>query len=215
MGEPVERIAEDREPVDGLGCLVEQTVGERPGIGRLGGEPPFAQLGHGGAEAGGGGDLLDPGPPVPFLGAAEQEGREAQTPPDQQGADPPRAAELVGGDRAEVGAQGGEVDGDVAGGGAGVDVGQRAPFPGAGHHLGGGLDGAHLVVGQLHRHQHRLGPDPGQDGGRVVAAQAVDAGQRRRPRPVRRLQHGGVLHGGRDDVDVTVQLAFLTAAGAR
>src|SRR5262249_39689841 len=88
-----------------------------PAAARRAGGGRARQLGEGGGEADGDGHILDPGPAVPLLGSAKQEGREAQAPADQQGADPPGPAELVGGHRAEVGAEGGEVDGDVPGGG--------------------------------------------------------------------------------------------------
>ena len=63
-----------------------------------------------------------PGAPGALLRAADDERREAEAAPHQECRRALGAAEGVAGDRAEVGAEGGEVDGDVTGGRARVDV---------------------------------------------------------------------------------------------
>ena len=68
------------------------------------------------------GHVLDAAAPGPLLRAAHDERREPQPAPHEQRGRALRAAELVAGDRAQVGAEGGEVDGDVAGRRARVDV---------------------------------------------------------------------------------------------
>ena len=122
----------------------------------------------------------------------------------------------MGGHRAEIGAEGGEVDRYVAGGGAGVDVREHAPVPGAGDHVGGGLHGRDLVIGQLHRHERGFGPGGGQDGGGIEAAQPVDAGHRHPAGALRRLQHDRVLDRRHNDVRLVLcKPAFLTAVVPR
>src|SRR5205823_1753022 len=83
---------EDGEAVDRLGSLRQQPF--REGSGRPGfrGHPGGGQFRDRRRKAHRGGDVLDPGPAVALLGAAEQEGREAQAAADEQGADPPGPA---------------------------------------------------------------------------------------------------------------------------
>ena len=83
---------------------------------------------------------------VYYLG---QQGFEAKAPTHQQSPGADRSAELVGADRQQVGAGGGEVDRDMADGLGGVHVEQHVTRPacvGDGLHV---MDGPHLVVSPL------------------------------------------------------------------
>src|SRR5204863_66330 len=96
--------------------------GDRPGFWERNGYYMYGDLFRGDAETHDGGHVLQSGPPGPFLVAAEQHRRQPQTAPDQQHADPLRAAELVAAHRHQIGAQVVERDRHVAGRGGGVDV---------------------------------------------------------------------------------------------
>ena len=144
------------------------------GLGLLG-EPTVGELGGGGTEPDDGGDVLDARSAASFLGAADQERGQAHPPSHQQRGRAFRAAQLVGGDRAQVGAEPGEVERDVTGRGARVDVDQHATGSGLGsQRRHRGLQRADLVVGELHGHQHGVGPQRGEQVVGVEAAVAVD-----------------------------------------
>ena len=112
---------------------------------------------------------------------------------------PAGPAELVGRHRQQVGAELVERDRDVARGRGGVDVHEHAALAARRDHLGDGLHGADLVVGQLHVHDDvsaRIGADqlvgidaPGAvdaDDGDVadrLGARAAPPSARRRPAP--------------------------------
>src|SRR6185295_12482279 len=97
------------------GCL--DRVGAPGGVGRLDREAvAVEQLGRGGAEPDDGGDVLDAPAPGPLLGAADDERRYPESAAHEERGGALRRAPGVAGDGAEIGAEGGEVDGDVAGG---------------------------------------------------------------------------------------------------
>ena len=97
-----------------------------------------------------------PAAPGPLLRAADEERRDAQPAAHEQRAGALRAAPLVRGHRAQVGAERGEVDRDVAGRRARVDVHEHAArrVPRA-HTSAAGCTRADLVVGELHRRRAR------------------------------------------------------------
>jgi hypothetical protein len=113
--------------------------------------------------------------------------------------------ERVGGHGAQVGAERAEVDRDVTRGGARVDVDQRVALRFDADHDGRGrLERAHLVVGELDRHQHRVGADRSGDRVDVDATMLVDAHDGGVGRAAyHRVEHGGVLHRRRDDVSAS------------
>src|SRR5438876_94796 len=82
-----------------------------------------------------------------------------QPAPHQQCADALGPAELVRGDRAEVGAEADELEIDVPGGRARVDVHDDAALARLLHNGPGRLPRAHLVIGELDRDQRGVGPD--------------------------------------------------------
>ena len=152
--------------------------------------------------------------------AADEERGDAHTAAHQERRGAFRAAQLVGGHRAQISAERREVEGDVADGGAGVDVDQHAPGPGLGGERGDrGLEGADLVVRELDGEERGVGPQRREDllgreaaltvhaddrhVGVGAAARLEDGGVLDRrgdhvgSRPVRRAGHGAV-HGGVD-----------------
>ena len=88
---------------------------------------PSRGVGGRGTEADDGGHVLQPAAALALLRPADDERRDPQAAADEQRAGTLRAAELVRGDAEQVGAERGEVDRDVAGAGAGVDVDEHAP----------------------------------------------------------------------------------------
>ena len=137
-----------------------------------------------------------------LLRAADEERIEPQPAPHQQRARALRAAELVRGDRAEVGVERAKVDRHVTGGRARVDVHEHAARPrAAAHDLGRRLQRADLVVGELHRHERGVGAHRVEHLGRVEAPEAVDADDRHLGvGPRDRVAHARVLDRGGDDV---------------
>ena len=166
------------------------------------------QLGRRRAEADDRRHVLDPPAPGAFLRATQDERRDAQPTAYQERGRAFRPAELVGRHRAQVGIQRTEVDGDVTGSRARVDVDQRARGTCRADDLGDGrLHRSHLVVRELDADECGAGPDRGGDGGRVDARVAVHAdlgdvdthGDARRA--TAGVEHGRVFDRGRDDVD--------------
>jgi len=121
-------------------------------------------------EAEGEGHRFHAGPPGPFLIAADDQGIQPQSPPHEECPDAGWTAQLVGGQRHQVGAKLVERDGLVAERAAGVDVAQHAQLPTGGHRVGDALTGAHLVVGPLQVNQ---------TGCLVAVAVAPDRGEQR------------------------------------
>ena len=103
-------------------------------------------------------------------------------------------AELVAGDRKQVGAESGRVDGQTARGLTRVGVEQDVPGVGEVRRLRHRLDRSDLVVGVLHRRDGRPGgADLGGEPVHVHAAVLVN--RRRHDLPIRsRAEHSGVLH---------------------
>ena len=132
-----------------------------------------------GAEADDRGDVLEAAAPRPFLRAADDERREPQPAAHEQRARALRAAELVRGDRAAGRRRGRRTTTATWPTAAHASTCTIAPAArAAAHDLGGRLQRADLVVGELHRDEHRVGPDRGRDLGRVEAAGRVDADRR-------------------------------------
>ena len=126
-------------------------------------------------------------------------GAQPQAPPHEQRADARRAAELVGADRHEVGAERVEVDRHVPGGLGGVDVDEHAAVAARGHHLGRPAARADLVVAPLQVHERGVGSDRGEHGVDVDAADARrrhDHRARRAPHWADASAHGRVLDRG-------------------
>ena len=137
----------------------------------------------------------------PFLVAADEQRRHAEAPADDEGAHPGGPAELVGGDRDEVGAERREVDRHLAGGGAGVDVDGDAAVPAAGDDLGHRLDRPDLVVGELAVDKDRaaLTGEELVERREVDPPEPVDRDRRDRPSPGGREPDRRVLDGGAGD----------------
>ena len=202
MREPIDGIAEDRQPVDGLGRFGEQPIGQaraasagRPSNRSPASSPTAAAKPTAAATFSSPARRLRSWAPPRWNGGIRRPRRTRRAPmplgppnlwavTEQRSA--PRAAKSMG--RCPAAAQ------------ASTWV-RHAPLPNGGHHGRRGLDGPHLVVGQLHGHQRRLRPDPGQHRGRVEPAQPVDAGHGHPTGPVGGLEDGGVLDGEVDDVD--------------
>ena len=133
------------------------------------------ELGHGGAEPDDRGDVLDAAPAVPLLRATDDERRDPQirvAPParPRQGV-PPR----VRGHARQVGADGRDVEIEVADRRARVDVDEDATLAGAGADLLDRLQRADLVVGELDADERGGGVDGVDHGHRVELAVTVDA----------------------------------------
>ena len=105
------------------------------------------------------------------------------------------------GDRAEVGAERGEVDRDVTRGRARVDVHERAALAQRRAHLGRRLHGADFVVRELHADERGVGAHRVDDRGRVEPPEPIDADHGHVGRAARdRVAHARVLDRGRHDV---------------
>ena len=182
--------------------------------------PPSVELGRGRAEADDAGDVLDAAAARALLRAADDERREPQPAAHQQRADALGAAELVRGDRAEVGAEADELEVDVAGGRARVDVHDDAALARLLDDGRGRLERADLVVGELDRDERGVGADRADHLVGVEAPGAVDAdlGDREPVGAPAGVEHRRVLDGGGDDVTVSParasapQIAVLTAS---
>ncbi len=122
VGEAVDRIAEDGHPVDLLGDAPQPVGLGAGGLLFAGHHARRRELGGRGPEPDGRHHVLQPGPPSPFLFATDQQRLDPEPPSHDEGADPGRAAELVGRHRHQVGAEPLDVEGQVPGGGHGVDV---------------------------------------------------------------------------------------------
>ena len=175
----------------------------RAGVGRLEGEATGIgqHLGRG-AEPDDAHDVLDPAPPRPFLLASDDEGFDSQAAPDDQRPDPRRPSQLVRAHRHEVGAELVDIDGDVPGRHARVDVHEGAMAPSHVDDLAHGLDRAHLVIGDLAVHEGGGGPVAGRllehlfDRAGLDAPEAVDGDTQHGARSRRRVADRGVLHLG-------------------
>jgi hypothetical protein len=105
-----------------------------------------------------------------------------------------RAAELVRGDRAQVGFERAERHAGVARGCARVDVRQHAPLARETARVGGRLHRADLVVGELHGNEDRVVAHRIRDVGRVVPALPVDGHLRDVDAvPFARIEHARML----------------------
>ena len=160
----------------------------------------------GGRQGRGLGGGLGAGPQPALLPAARQQGLEVQPPADVLHADALGGADFMAAEGEQIHPQLRRGEGYLQkglhrvaveqGGGAGVPDG-----------LGGlrhGEKGAQLVVHQHHGHQHRVGPQGGPEGvgGHVAAPIRLEVGHLipLGGQDLHRLQHGGVLDGGGDDV---------------
>ena len=174
-------------------------VGERPRRRGLGLD---VNRGARGAEARARRDVLVAASARPFLGAADEEGRDPRAPPHEQRGRARRSAELVGRDRAEVDVEGAERERHVADRGAGVDVHAHAVVrPQRGRDALDRLHRGHLVIRELHAHErgvvayrgdHGVGVDPSV----AVDAHHCDGGVG----ACERVAHGGVLDRARHHV---------------
>ena len=183
---------------------VDEAVGERPCPGGFACDAPVGELGGGRAEADDAGDVLDATAASALLRAAHDERREPEPAAYQQRADALGAAELVGGHRAEVGAETDELEVDVADGRARVDVHDDAALACLLDDGGRRLQGADLVVGELDRHQCGVGADRADHLVGVEAPDAVDAdlGDREPVGAPAGVEDRGVLDRRGDDVTV-------------
>ena len=112
VGHPVDRVAAHGHPGrPPRPPRPDRSVWRRAASLRRRAAPARPELGRGGPEADGRQHVLQPGPAGPLLLAADQERLEPQAPADDQRADAGRAAQLVGGDRHQVGAEPLEVEG--------------------------------------------------------------------------------------------------------
>ena len=139
-------------------------------LGRLAGRREADDAGH----------VLGAAAPAALLTAAEEEWGKGGAGLQVQGAHPLRAADLVGREGGGVHGQGLQVERHLPQGLHGVGVEEGAGPVGQGRQLGDGLDGAHLRVGRLHRHEHSVGSeglfqDAGFDEALAVGAQVGDA----------------------------------------
>ena len=144
---------------------------------------------------------------VALLAAAVPERGHGDLASDDQRSHAVRSPDLVAGERHRVDAGAGEVDRDRADRLHGVGVDRDAVGGGEGDHLVDRLQRADLVVGPHHRHQRhrvRVALDRRPQGVDVEPATLVD-GQQLHPgalvlgEPVERVEHGVVLHRGRED----------------
>ena len=182
-------------------------------------EPPgVRELRRGRAEADDRGDVLDAAAPGALLHAADDEGRDAQAAAHEERGGALRATELVRRHRAEVGAEGGEVDGHVTGGRARVDVHEHPAARDAPRDVDPRATSwtrADLVVRELHAHQRGVGSSaastssastrPSRSTPTIVTLGGVAAA---------RLEHGRVLDRGRHDVSA-IRRAARAASDAR
>jgi len=104
------------------------------------------------------GRVLELAAPRALLRSADDHRCEAEAAPHEERARALRPAELVRGDRAEVGVERRERDGHVADGRARVDVHEDRPFAQGRADVGHRLERADLVVRQLHAHERGVGP---------------------------------------------------------
>ncbi len=149
--------------------------------------------------------VLEARPPRPFLIPAEQEGLEAQAPPDEERTRAGRCTELVAADREQVDPQLGSVDRHSPHSLGGVDVHEDPPLATCGDHLVDGLQGRDLVVPPLEMDQGGVRGRARHELCGVDAAQPVraDRGDRSARHPGVRLgraTYRRVLDGGQHDV---------------
>ncbi len=148
------------EPLD-VGHRAErfgrEPLGQRPSLLGLALEAPSEELGGGGAVADECRDVLDAAAPGAFLRASHDERGEAEPPPHEERRRALRTAQLVRRHRAQIGAEVVERDRNVAGRRARVDVHRHAAVTRAGDDGRRRLQGADLVVGELHGHERGVG----------------------------------------------------------
>ena len=124
------------------------------------------------------GTFSKPAAPLALLRAADDQRRDPQPAPDQERADALRPAELVRGDAQQVGAERGEVDRDVAGAGARVDVDEHARGSRAAAQIAAtGCSVPTSWLRELHRHERGV---VGDRGGDLVGVEAPEPRRRRR-----------------------------------
>ncbi len=169
---------------------------------RLPRDAAAAELRRGRAEADDAGDVLQTAAAGTFLRATHHERLHAQPASHEQRAHTLRAAELVRGDGAQIGAEADEVDVGVARGGARVDVHQHAALACLCDDGRRGLERADFVVGELDRDERGVGADRADHLVGIEAPAAVDPdlGDGEAFRAPARVEHGRVLHRSGDDV---------------
>ena len=146
------------------------------------------------------GDVLHPRPPGPLLVATHDEGLEPQAATHEERPDPRRPAELVRGDRDEVGAELVEVDREMADRGHRVDVAGDPLGPAPGDDLVHRLKRADLVVPELAVDERRGSPEVvvallqrGFEPVEIDPTEVVDSELHDRCRPRRRVSDRRVL----------------------
>ena len=143
---------------------------------------------------------------------------------DVKAADALGTVHLVGGETQQIDLERSDVDRHFAHGLGGVAVQQHAAAAAELPDLGQRLDHADLVVGQHDGHEDRVAADrlgqsvdpssPACGSGACTTGSSVTS-KPWRPKPVQRIEHGGVLGGHADDVSSLVDQLFRRAARAR
>ena len=145
------------------------------------------------------------GAAVPLLGAAVNKRLELDGPAKGESAHPLRAAELVStdADHVRLACQPGHVEPGNGLHGVGVEYSARRPPPHQSRHFCHGLDGPHLVVDELHRHDADVPVQCRRQRVQVHYTIArypyhADRDAERPARGFRGVQHGVVLYGTDD-----------------
>ena len=121
------------------------------------------------------GHVLDAAAPRALLRATEHERREPQTAPHEERAGALRAAELVRGDRAEVGAEAEKSTGACPAAAHASTWTMTSRSRACSTTSADRLERADLVVGELHRDQRGVGPDRVEHLAGIEPAGAIDA----------------------------------------